>query len=194
MEIIRKVKSEATVAQLVEEIRAGVHTDKYQVGDVLTIGGIAHVIIGMDVEEGLSHSMTIQRHDHVKDHVFSENGRNDYSKSDVRAYLNGDYAEDLPEDFVAVVTPIKIDGMDGEEKFFLLSSADLDLESSKYPYYHKCENRTRYNEDGFAAWWWLRDPVIGISYSARNVGTTGYIYNYYYALNSLGLAPVCVIS
>lgn len=193
MEIIRKVKSEATVAQLVEEIRAGVHTNKYQVGDVLTIGGIAHVIIGMDVEESLSHSMTIQRHDHVKNHVFSENGRNDYSKSDVRTYLNGDYAEDLPEDFVAAVTPIKIDGMDGEEKFFLLSSEDLDLESSKYPYYHKRENRTHYDEDGFATWYWLRDPYAGYSYNARFVDTTGGIYANY-ASDSGGVAPACVIS
>lgn len=193
MEIIRKVKSDIEVGALVEEIRNGSHKEKYQVGDILVIGGIGHVIIGMDVEDGFPHSMTVQRHDKIKDYVFAESGRNDYNKSDVRAYLNGEYKEDLPVEFVEAIKPVQIDGMDGEDLFFLLSADDLDLEDSKYPFYHSRANRTHYDEDGFAAWWWLRDPYTGYSYIARYVYTTGNIY-FSYAGGSGGVAPACVIA
>lgn len=193
MEIIRKVKSDIEVGALIEEIRNGSHKEKYQVGDILVIGGISHVIIGMDVEDGFSHSMTVQRHDKIRDYVFSENGRNDYSKSDVRAYLNGDYKNDLPEEFVEAVKPVQIDGMDGEDMFFLLSSDDLDLEDSKYPFYHSRANRTHYDEDGFAAWWWLRDPYTGYSSYARYVLTAGSI-SHGTANSGYGVAPACVIA
>lgn len=193
MEVIRKVKSDIEVGALVEEIRNGSHKEKYQVGDILMIGDIAHVIIGMDVEEGFAHSMTVQRHDKIRDHVFAENGRNDYGKSDVRAYLNGEYKDELPEEFVEAVKPVQIDSMEGEDLFFLLSFDDLDLEDSKYPFYHSRANRTHYDEDGFAAWWWLRGPYTGNSYYARLVYTTGNIL-YYDANYSSGVAPACIIA
>lgn len=199
MKIIRKRAIEKSMSEIVDLVRSGKHVEEFEVGDLIDAGGITHAIIGIDVEEGLDHSMTVQRIDHVYDYIFSEKD-NCYETSDIRRYLNGEYAEDLPVNFVAAIKPIKIDGMDGEERFFLLSSKDVDLEKSKYPYYHKRENRIKYDEDGFSTWWWFRDPHPENLNGVRYCSTDGYVNNSYgnygNAANTgeRGLSPACVIA
>lgn len=193
MKAITHVTKEVSIAEIVEAIRSGKHVESYQVGDVLEIGGIRHAIIGIDAEEGLTHSMTVQRINKVYDRIFNDSYRATYEESEIRKYLNGDYANDLPAEFVEAVKPIKVDGMDGEERFFLLSSGELDPETTKYPYYQTKENRTKYDEDGYGTWWWLRDPSAGNSYVPRLCLTDGDIgnNNAHYAY---GVAPACVIA
>lgn len=195
MKVTIKRTTERTMSEIVDLVRSGKHVEEFQVGDLIDVGGITHAIIGIDVEEGLDHSMTVQRIDHVYDHVFSFKD-NRYETSEIRRYLNEEYAEDLPAEFVEAIKPIKIDGMNGEERFFLLSSKDVDLEKSKYPFYHKRENRIKYDEDGFATWWWFRDPVTGYSYYVRNCVTDGAVSNtdgYTAYGGERGLSPACVI-
>lgn len=195
MKVTIKRTTERTMSEIVDLVRSGKHVEEFQVGDLIDVGGITHAIIGIDVEEGLDHSMTVQRIDHVYDHVFSFKD-NRYETSEIRRYLNEEYAEDLPAEFVEAIKPIKIDGMNGEERFFLLSSKDVDLEKSKYPFYHKRENRIKYDEDGFATWWWFRDPYTGTSYYVRYCSTDGSVTNTNYGANygERGLSPACVIA
>lgn len=197
MKITTKRTTERTMSEIVAFVRSGKHVEEFQVGDLIDVGGITHAIIGIDIEEGFDHSMTVQRINYVYDHVFSFKD-NRYETSEIRRYLNEEYAEDLPAEFVEAIKPIKIDGMDGEERFFLLSSKDVDLEKSKYPFYHRCENRIKYDEDGFATWWWFRDPVIGHSHNVRRCYTDGYVSNGYYGGSAYngkrGLSPACVIA
>ena len=194
MKVTIKRTTERTMSEIVDLVRSGKHVEEFQVGDLIDVGGITHAIIGIDVEEGLDHSMTVQRIDHVYDHVFSFKD-NRYETSEIRRYLNEEYAEDLPVEFVEAIKPIKIDGMNGEERFFLLSSKDVDLEKSKYPFYHKRENRIKFDEDGFATWWWFRDPRTGYSYGVRYCGYDGTVTNSYSAYNGeRGLSPACVIA
>lgn len=194
MKVTIKRTTERTMSEIVDLVRSGKHVEEFQVGDLIDVGGITHAIIGIDVEEGLDHSMTVQRIDHVYDHVFSFKD-NRYETSEIRRYLNEEYAEDLPVEFVEAIKPIKIDGMNGEERFFLLSSKDVDLEKSKYPFYHKRENRIKYDEDGFATWWWFRDPYTGNSYYVRYCPSDGTVLNSNTATNGQrGLSPACVIA
>lgn len=194
MKVTIKRTTERTMSEIVDLVRSGKHVEEFQVGDLIDVGGITHAIIGIDVEEGLDHSMTVQRIDHVYDHVFSFKD-NRYETSEIRRYLNEEYAEDLPVEFVEAIKPIKIDGMNGEERFFLLSSKDVDLEKSKYPFYHKRENRIKFDEDGFATWWWFRDPNTGTSYDVRCCSYDGGVYGSYAAHHGeRGLSPACVIA
>lgn len=194
MKVTIKRTTERTMSEIVDLVRSGKHVEEFQVGDLIDVGGITHAIIGIDVEEGLDHSMTVQRIDHVYDHVFSFKD-NRYETSEIRRYLNEEYAEDLPVEFVEAIKPIKIDGMNGEERFFLLSSKDVDLEKSKYPFYHKRENRIKFDEDGFATWWWFRDPGTGNSYYVRHCYTDGSVsYNHSAHNGERGLSPACVIA
>lgn len=193
MKVTIKRTTERTMSEIVDLVRSGKHVEEFQVGDLIDVGGITHAIIGIDVEEGLDHSMTVQRIDHVYDHVFSFKD-NRYETSEIRRYLNEEYAEDLPAEFVEAIKPIKIDGMNGEERFFLLSSKDVDLEKSKYPFYHKRENRIKFDEDGFATWWGLRDPSAGYSYFVRYCFNDGGVYGTSAYYGERGLSPACVIA
>lgn len=193
MKVTIKRTTERTMSEIVDLVRSGKHVEEFQVGDLIDVGGITHAIIGIDVEEGLDHSMTVQRIDHVYDHVFSFKD-NRYETSEIRRYLNEEYAEDLPAEFAEAIKPIKIDGMNGEERFFLLSSKDVDLEKSKYPFYHKRENRIKFDEDGFATWWWFRDPRTGNSYYVRYCNAGGGVYSSNAYTGVRGLSPACVIA
>lgn len=195
MKVTIKRTTERTMSEIVDLVRSGKHVEEFQVGDLIDVGGITHAIIGIDVEEGLDHSMTVQRIDHVYDHVFSFKD-NRYETSEIRRYLNEEYAEDFPAEFVEAIKPIKIDGMNGEERFFLLSSKDVDLEKSKYPFYHKRENRIKFDEDGFATWWWFRDPYTGYSCYVRLCYTDGSVSASSYPAGNggRGLSPACVIA
>lgn len=187
-------KLDMSFSSILEAIRSGNHTALFNVGDLIEINSIGHVIIGIDVEEGFPHSMTIQRYDHVYDHVFSENGSNRYETSDIRKYLNGDYGDQFPAEFVNAVQPVSLDGMKEKDRFFLLRSDDVDLETSKYPYYHDRKNRTKYDEDGFATWWWFRDPDTGHSYGVRGCGGDGYVPTTFATTGARGLSPACILA
>ena len=95
-------------------------------------------------------------------------------------------------EFLEAVSPVTIDGMKTEDRFFLLPSSDLDPETTKYPYYRKRENRIKIDREGYLTWWWLRDPHAGSSGDPRSVGPSGYVgYNSAYA--SSGVAPACIL-
>lgn len=188
-------KGEMEFEEVVRMIRSGEHLQHFHEGDIIEIGGVEHVIIGRDVEEGFTHSMTIQRHNKIYDRRFGE-GSNVYETSEIRAFLNGKYGEEFPEEFLKAVKPVTIDGMKTQDRFFLLSSDDLDPEKSKYPFYRKGrQSRTHYDEEGFAAWYWLRDPYTGSSSYVRNCYSYGAVNGYFGAYASdRGLSPACVIA
>ena len=59
-----------------------------------------------------------------------------------------------------------------------------------YPFWDGATNAERIK--GSPSYWWLRSPIVGNTYDSRNVSTTGGL-NYYYAYNTFGLSPACVI-
>ena len=190
--IQNKTQVERDFAYLTDAIANGTHTQIFNEGEIIEIVGIEHVIIGMDVEPGFVHSMTIQRRNKVDDHVFAYNGRADYETSDIRSFLDGTYMTEFPEEFLEAVSPVTIDGMKTEDRFFLLSSSDLDPETTKYPYYRKRENRIKIDREGYLTWWWLRDPITGYSYFPRYCSTSGNVYGYS-ATYANGVAPACIL-
>lgn len=192
MIIKKEFRAKSNFDLLTDLIVKGTHTHILDEGDIIEIAGIEHVIIGMDVEPGFVHSMTIQRRNRVDDHVFAFNGSADYETSDIRRYLNGAYMAEFPKEFLDTVSPVTIDGMKTEDRFFLLSSSDLDPETTKYPYYRKRENRIKIDRDGYLTWWWLRDPLTGYAYYPRGVYPSGYVY-YGNASYSYGVAPACIL-
>ena len=188
-----KTQVERDFAYLTDAIANGTHTQVFHEGDIIEIAGIEHVIIGMDVEPGFAHSMTIQRRNKVDDYVFAYNGRANYETSDIRSFLDGTYTTEFPEEFLEAVSPVTIDGMKTEDRFFLLSSSDLDPETTKYPYYRKRENRIKIDREGYLTWWWLRAPSTGSSNYPRSVFPSGFVNSYYSASSSSGVAPACIL-
>lgn len=188
-----KTQVERDFAYLTDAIANGAHTQVFHEGDIIEIAGIEHVIIGMDVEPGFAHSMTIQRRNKVDDYVFAYNGRANYETSDIRSFLDGTYTTEFPEEFLEAVSPVTIDGMKTEDRFFLLSSSDLDPETTKYPYYRKRENRIKIDREGYLTWWWLRDPDTGSATNPRIVNPSGSVYSGGSANYSNGVAPACIL-
>ena len=54
-------------------------------------------------------------------------------------------------------------------------------------------NRIKTNAAGSAQYWWLRSPYVGNGHSVRFINPAGYVISYY-AINSYGVAPACVVA
>ena len=55
-------------------------------------------------------------------------------------------------------------------------------------------NRIKVNaSNGNAAYWWMRSPLVGYGCPVRYIGTSGLVSSFY-AYNSSGVAPACVVA
>ena len=142
-------------------------------GDKFEVGGITFVVLDRPDD---AHAL-IQQFDHLKDHVFNDDGGNKYEGSDVQRYLHTDYRDYLPADFLNAV----------EGDFFLLSEDEV------LKYCPDELSRIRLDEDGCTAWWWTSTPDVGYGSDVRLISPSGNVFGsgaYY----SHGVAPACILN
>ena len=199
-------------------VRSGQASKVFNIGDQLICNknGVAHVwdIIGIDHDEPLNpnykHSITLQLNTALDNQAFDDDSH-DYSLSNVRQYLNGDYLEGFDEDFLAVVGGIRKSDLlyntdeESEEDdiypesdiFFLLS--DKEVSTEPYEYYSSADAnltiRIKTAGNTSLCHWWLRSnsTANGNSGIADKVGTDGAIGVGNITRASYYAVPACVI-
>ena len=126
-------------------------------------------------------------------------GWNDYSASELAAWLDDEFAKQLAEDdFHCIVS--RGDLGTRHRKIWLLSAEEAGFESLSraFGWYasgieeERCKRRELVDSDGDAACWWLRTPYSGGAYYVRLVFSDGTLYNYF-AMHACGVAPACII-
>ncbi len=198
-------------------VRKGKTTDFFSVGDELISNydgrEIIWQVIGIDVDtpsdSNYTHSMTIQTKDVIENKVWDSANDNRYINSSIRAYLNSSFLSNLDPELSAVIGLVnkKVavrDDFGGQDSFsdkvFLLSMKEVDLGDEGdttgefvYPFYNGKGDADRIkNLNGSPMNWWLRSPLIFVSFVVRRVSLFGSISDDY-AERGAGVSPACVI-
>ena len=154
-------------------------------GERFTYNGMEFVVLGEE-QGGI---LAVMAHELGKEMPYdADNGKNDWRKSTLRKYLNGEFLEKFNRDdllpFVSDLT--SDDGMKDygtSEDFIALLSCDL------YRKYR--EFMPKYN-----TWVWTITPWSchpGYADYERSVNTDGSVYGYY-ANGAYGVAPACIFN
>ena len=162
---------------------------------VLTFDGREelHEIIAIDaenlVDKSLKHSITLQPK------PFDEDGKNVWSTSSIRKYLNSDefitrYAEDMKK-YTALVEKETKGDAPTVDKFFLLS---LDEIGGGYPAFQTEKDRIKVDLEGETDWHFLRSAGRGFACVTWYVNASGNVDYGYYAFDAYRFAPACVIA
>jgi hypothetical protein len=127
-----------------------------------------------------------------------------WEKSEMRAYLNGDFFCLLPDDLTAEIVPVvKYTATSGKgkvesvtDKVFLPSEVEVfgtpkyskEGEGEQYALFKDWKNRVKgYADGGYGRWWWLRSPYSGSSSTFCYVSSNGNYYgnsaNYAYGVS-----------
>lgn len=147
---------------------------------------------------------------------------NDYKNSDIHAYLNGDFFDQLDEDLQSVIKEVKIPYRKGSgystgvtkganglsTKVFLLSATEVGFNASYLPsgegaelsYFSGCADNAADDKriaylNGSANVWWLRSPYCNIDFgSVRSVGViTNGFWGLDYCSDLFGIRPVFIV-
>lgn len=168
---------------------------------VLTFDGREelHEIIAIDAEnladKSLKHSITLQPVRLIGEpKPFDEDGKNAWSTSSIRKYLNSDefitrYAEDMKK-YVALVEKETEGDAPTVDRFFLLS---LDEIRGGYPAFQTEKDRIKVDLEGETDWHFLRSAFRGHACNTWCVYASGYVYNGS-AISAYRFAPACVIA
>ena len=134
-----------------------------------------------------------------------------WAESEMRVYLNGEIAKQLPDDLLESIEPISIEQemtdktyVKSRDKLFLLSEKQVFGENSRF--YSKPEKGVSQlrifegskeyrakSRDGKPFWWWLRSPSSGYYTDFIYVNSSGAVV-YHYANYFGGVAPsFCLI-
>ena len=116
--------------------------------------------------------------DGIENHVFNTNGSNVYEGSDIQKYLQEDFRKTVPEEFDLIVD---------DNGYFLLTVDQI------RKYMPEERDRIANDMDGRTTWYWTASPYVGYAYSVRGIYPAGYV-NGHGALNSIGVAPACVLN
>ena len=132
-----------------------------------------------------------------------------WAKSEMRAYLNGEVAKQLPDDLLESIEPVSIEQeipdetcVKSHDKLFLLSEEQVSGESgwskpergvSQLRFFERPKRRRVKSRDGKPSWWWLRSPHSGSYTGFVRVYSSGAV-DWSYAHVSGGVAPgFCLI-
>ena len=133
-----------------------------------------------------------------------------WAKSEMRAYLNGEIAKQLPDDLLGAIEPISIEQemqdktyVKSCDKLFLFSEEQVFGESrysksekgvSRLKIFEGSMERRVKSRGGKLFWWWLRSPYSRYNHNFVVVTSSGAV-DYGYAGNSGGVAPgFCLIN
>jgi len=120
-----------------------------------------------------------------------------YSRTALRDYVNNTFTPLLPIGWQSAITPVVKKSTIGNrstvltttcDKLFLFSgsevgtvtSAPYNTEGKLYPIFSDNASRIKYKSDGSAYYWWLRSPLVSISYGTSHfllVSTSGAYYS-----------------
>lgn len=168
---------------------------------VLTFDGREelHEIIAIDaenlVDKSLKHSITLQPVRLIGEpKPFDEDGKNVWSTSSIRKYLNSDefitrYAEDMKK-YTALVEKETEGDAPTVDRFFLLS---LDEIGGGYPAFQTEKDRIKVDLEGETDWHFLRSASRGYACITWYVNASGYVISGY-AFYAYRFAPACVIA
>lgn len=149
-------------------------------------------------------------------------GRNDYNKSLIHTYLNGDFLDLFDSNIQSAIKQVKIpyyagvssgsgrpyNGANGlSTKIFLLSAVELGWYNGNHSYiptnghrldyFSSCYQMTTDSKriayyDGTAAAWWLRDPDTTYNGTTVYVSSTGAAWRQTYTIAS-GIRPALIL-
>lgn len=125
----------------------------------------------------------------IKERPFQETRRTDgknpnvYEGSDIQKYLKWEYREQFPEEFLRRC---------GE--FNLLPADAYDPDETPYEWYKNRKHITKYDEDGYAAWFWTSTPHVGSASNVRHCPPSGYAGSSNTASDSHGVVPACTFN
>lgn len=145
-----------------------VETGSLQEGDLLTIDGVQWIVLKAEGED-----ITVQQYDHIEDHVFNEDGSNKYDGSDLQEFLK-EYRKRFKSKALG--------------EFYILP-----VEAYEEGFLSDPRNRIRFDEYGYAVWYWTASPYVGFGYIVRVIYTSGNVFNYS-ASSSYGVAPACKLN
>lgn len=129
----------------------------------------------------------------IRTMAFSEDGCNDYAKSDIKKYLEDEFTPELEElgaEFRTAELDLTADDGTGWDKEPLEVKGAFLLTDDLYRRYRRYISN---KED----WWWTATAysfISGSSYDVRSVTTDGSRYNSYARIGNYGLAPACIFS
>ena len=124
------------------------------------------------------------------------------TKAGFMSYFDNDFLSVIGKTKIRTAKNTATDGGGYEdlsdEYFYLPSTTEIGLgnensiaEGTKFPYFNSDARRIK-KYSGGAKYWWPRTPISGNTYDVRCVDYSGRL-NFYYAYNSLGIAPACNI-
>lgn len=134
---------------------------------------------------------------------FDRNGCNEWEKSSIRKYLNGDFLNMLSAEDQAVLKYVELHTGKADvtttDRVFLLSAKelgfDVDETGKALPYFtgkDADERRQFFDEDGDSRWYFTRSPIPGGASYVRYVHTDGSL-NHNGAYDGYGAAPACIV-
>ena len=153
-------------------IEMNVEPDQLMVGDKITIGESLWKVL--EIKDGKA---LIWKCTKVEDHVFNENGSNEYEGSDIQKYLKDEFPETMPLEVLERVT---------DDGFFLLTEDEV------RKYMPKEIDRIATDENDQTTWWWTSTPSVGGGHGVRYIYPAGGV-SIASACNSYGVAPACWI-
>ena len=153
-------------------------------GEIFSYNGVSFVALGVE-QGGL---LAIVAEPLEEEMAYDESRCNDWRKSSLRKYLNGEYLEALGKEQLLPFTSdlTADDGMKDygtSEDFVFLLSDNL---------YRKY----RAFVPSYGVWWWTITPYSCLpsnAYTERFVYTDGSLY-YYVAINATAVAPACLFN
>lgn len=134
---------------------------------------------------------------------FDNDGCNEWEKSSMRKYLNGEFLEMLSEEDRSAVKYVELhtgrkDAV-STDRVFLLSAKelgfDVDEAGKALPFFtgeNAADSRIYTDGDGDARWYFTRSPYPGGALSVRYVSTDGSL-NSINALNGFAAVPACML-
>ena len=149
-----------------------VEPDQLMVGDKITIGESLWKVL--EIKDGKA---LIWKCTKIEDHVFNQNGSNEYEGSDIQRYLQEDFPETMTVEIMEDVT---------EEGFFLLTVEQI------LQYMPNEIDRIATDEEDLTTWYWTASPNVGNGNLVRYINPAGRGYNNS-ASTSIGVAPACWI-
>ena len=176
----------------IEELKKGKKIrfeKKLEIGDAFTLAGVQWKILDITVQG--YHCLA----DKIgEDMVFSDSG-NDWRKSSLRAYLNGEFLEKLAEEIGKEnIIPFQRNllSLDGQTEYGTCEDMVSLLNVDEYRKYRPLIPNT----DDY--WWWLitawSTPCNKYYALVAVVSPSGNIFNYYFCNNCNGVRPFCIFS